>query len=149
MDTECESYLERLRAHRAELGDAMHALDDALALPAGLGELWRRRVRAALTELAHDLRDHVELTETGGLYVGLRARAPRLASALGTQMEEHAHFRDEVARLLDARDAGQACVDPIRHRADVGQLLARVARHRQRGSDLVYEAYEVDLGGSG
>ena len=26
-------------------------------------------------------------------------------------------------------------------------LLGRIVRHRQRGADLVYEAYEVDVGG--
>jgi hypothetical protein len=26
-------------------------------------------------------------------------------------------------------------------------LLGRLARHRQRGADLIHEAYEVDLGG--
>jgi hypothetical protein len=36
-------------------------------------------------------------------------------------------------------------VDKIR---DLGTLLLGVlVRHRQRGSDLVYEAYELDLGG--
>jgi hypothetical protein len=27
------------------------------------------------------------------------------------------------------------------------QLLATLSRHRQRGADLVYEAYQVDIGG--
>jgi hypothetical protein len=26
-------------------------------------------------------------------------------------------------------------------------LLGRLLRHRQRGSDLVYEAYQIDIGG--
>ena len=29
------------------------------------------------------------------------------------------------------------------------ELVGRVVRHRQRGADLIYEAYEVDIGGSG
>ena len=32
-------------------------------------------------------------------------------------------------------------------RVDLTALLAALARHRQRGADLVYEAYAVDLGG--
>jgi len=36
-------------------------------------------------------------------------------------------------------------VDSVR---DLGTaLLGRLVRHRQRGSDLVFEAYEVDIGG--
>jgi len=34
------------------------------------------------------------------------------------------------------------------HREAINQLLALLARHRQRGSDLIYEAYAVDIGGS-
>ena len=37
MDPEFAAYLERVRAHRAELGESMAALDAALALPVGLG----------------------------------------------------------------------------------------------------------------
>ena len=81
MDPEFAAYLERVRSHRAELGESMAALDAALALPVGLGPLWRRRVRAALTELAHDLRDHRAVTEEpGGLYADAVSRAPRLPS---------------------------------------------------------------------
>ena len=66
MTEEFSTYLERVRAHRGELGEAMRALDDALALPVGLGALWRRRVRAALTELEPDLRDHGEVPDAPG-----------------------------------------------------------------------------------
>jgi hypothetical protein len=36
-------------------------------------------------------------------------------------------------------------VDAIR--AEVLELLLAVSRHRQRGADLVYEGYNVDIGG--
>ncbi|CCI54037.1 hypothetical protein [Nostocoides jenkinsii] len=149
MDSEITAYLEEVRAHRGELGEAMRALDDALAMPLGLGQLWRRRVRAALTELAHDLEDHVSLTEApGGLYADLRTRSPRLASGVEAQLADHVHFVTEVGRLLDARDEGTAGEDVAGHREAINQLLALLARHRQRGSDLIYEAYAVDIGGS-
>ncbi len=32
-------------------------------------------------------------------------------------------------------------------RVELTALLAALARHRQRGADLIYEAYAVDLGG--
>ncbi|MEI2778528.1 MAG: hypothetical protein V9G19_21685 [Tetrasphaera sp.] len=149
MDEDFAAYLHKVRAHRGELGDAMRALDDALGLPAGLGTLWRRRVRAALTELAHDLRVHVELTESeGGLHADVRSRSPRLISKLEALQADHVYFLDEVDRLLAARDDGAAAVDTNAHREAVGALLRRLVRHRQRGSDLVYEAYVVDIGGS-
>lgn len=142
-------HLHEVRAKRGELGESMRALDEALALPVGLGPHWRRRVRAALTELAHDLRDHVALTESeGGLYADLRKHAPRLASGIDAQIADHVHFLAEVDRLIDERDEGMTG-DAVRaHREAASQLLDRLTRHRQRGSDLVYEAYAVDIGGS-
>lgn len=151
MDEALASHLEQVRAQRAELGDSMAALDAALALPVGLGPVWRRRVRAALTELAHDLRDHVGLTEApGGLYADLRAHAPRLSRDVEAQLADHVAFLEEVDRLLDERDDGLTGADAVRaHREAATALIGRIVRHRQRGSDLVFEAYEVDLGGSG
>ncbi|PRY59341.1 hypothetical protein BCF74_11078 [Knoellia remsis] len=150
MDAEFAAYLERVRAHRAELGESMAALDAALALPVGLGSLWRRRVRAALTELAHDLRDHRSLTEAeGGLYADAVARAPRLASVAAVQLAEHGEFVEIVERLLGERESGLDGADSVAaHREAATDLVGRLVRHRQRGADLIYEAYEVDIGGS-
>ncbi|MFW5472542.1 hypothetical protein ACOCJ5_04465 [Knoellia sp. CPCC 206450] len=151
MDPEFAAYLDRVRAHRAELGESLAALDAALALPIGLGPLWRRRVRAALTELEHDLRDHRAITEEpGGLYADAVARAPRLASLAKLQMEEHLDFVEVVQRLLGEREAGLESPEAVAaHREAATALVGRVIRHRQRGADLIYEAYEVDIGGSG
>ena len=151
MDPEFAAYLDRVRAHRAELGESMAALDAALALPIGLGPLWRRRVRAALTELEHDLRDHRAITEEpGGLYADAVARAPRLASLAKLQMEEHLDFVEVVQRLLGEREAGLESPEAVAaHREAATELVGRIIRHRQRGADLIYEAYEVDIGGSG
>lgn len=151
MDDEYAAYLDRLRAHRAELGESMRALDAALALPVGMGPVWRRRVRAALTELAHDLRDHVALTEgPGGLYEDLQASAPRLSRRVELQLADHADVLAEVDRLLGERDEGLSGEEAVAaHREAATALVGRLVRHRQRGSDLVWEAYDLDLGGSG
>ncbi len=151
MDGTFAAYLDRVRAHRSELGDSMAALDAAIALPMGLGPLWRRRVRAALTELSHDLRDHVALTEDEqGLYADIRATSPRLSHGVDMQVRDHRWFLTEVDRLLAERDEGLADDEALAsHREAATTLLGRLARHRQRGSDLVYEAYAVDIGGSG
>ncbi|WP_377640401.1 hypothetical protein [Oryzobacter terrae] len=151
MDEAFATYLERVQRHRAELGESMAALDAALALPLGQGVVWRRRVRAALTELAHDLRDHVELTEgEGGLYDDLRRSSPRLSSRVDRQVADHAVALAEVERLLGERDDGLDDDEAVAaHREAATALVGMLVRHRQRGSDLVYEAYAVDLGGSG
>ncbi len=151
MDETYAAYLAQVQAQRAELGESMSALEAALDLPAGLGPTWRGRVRAALTELAHDLRDHVELTESaGGFYDDILTKAPRLSRAVEEQKGEHAALLAEVERLLAERDEGMPDADAVTtHREAAGHLLGQLVRHRQRGSDLTYEAYEVDLGGMG
>ena len=151
MDETYAAYLEQVRAHRAELGESMAALEAALALPVGLGPTWRRRVRAALTELSHDLRDHLALTEAeGGLYADIGATAPRLTHGVQVQLSEHQEVLAEVERLLAERDEGMPGEDAVAaHREAATRLLDRLVRHRQRGSDLIYEAYAVDIGGSG
>ncbi|HEX6918013.1 MAG TPA: hypothetical protein VF140_08025 [Phycicoccus sp.] len=151
MDAAFAQHLDRVRAHRAELGDSMAALDAALAVEEDDAAVSRRRVRAALTELAHDLRGHVEITEApDGIYAGLRSAAPRLASRVDVQLAEHRTMLEEVDRLLEERDSGLEGEDAVAaHRQAVSDLLATLRRHRTRGADLMYEAYDVDIGGSG
>ena len=151
MDESFPAYLEQVRRQRAELGESMAALEAALTLPAGAGPVWRRRVRAALTELSHDLRDHATLTEVdAGLYADIAATAPRLTHGVQVQLGEHAEVLAEVERLLAERDEGMPDADVAEaHREACIRLLWRLVRHRQRTSDLIYEAYAVDIGGSG
>lgn len=151
MDETYAAYLRQVQAQRAELGESMAALQGALDHPAGLGSTWRGRVRAALTELAHDLRDHVELTESpGGFYDDILAKAPRLSHRVDEQRAEHAALLREVERLLDERDEGLHDAEAVAsHREAATSLLGHLVRHRQGGSDLTFEAYAVDLGGSG
>ncbi len=61
-----------------------------------------------------------------------------------------AHLLDQTLAISTddaARPAGLGMEDVAALR-DLGtSLLGRLVRHRQRGSDLVYEAYEFDIGG--
>jgi phage shock protein A len=143
-----QALLEELRRHRAELRDSMSALEDALAAPVtGDRQRWSLRVHAALLELSGDFREHVDLTEgDNGLYRELLATAPRLAEAVTGLTREHGLVRDQVEKLL-GRVTASDVTDPERVRNLGTLLLGRLVRHRQRGSDLVFEAYEFDIGG--
>jgi hypothetical protein len=78
MEPDFAAHIERVRAHRAELRDSVAAVDEALASPIARGGAWRERVRAALAELAHDFRTHIELTEgPGGIYDSVSRGDPR------------------------------------------------------------------------
>jgi hypothetical protein len=148
MHTPEQVFLESLRRHRAELRESASALEQALAAPApGRLGAWTERVHVALVELSADFREHVDITEgPDGLYRELRMTAPRLSNAVTRLTHEHGQIGDLVEDLL-AR-VSEPEVDELDRVRDLGTaLLGRLVRHRQHGSDLVYEAYAVDIGG--
>ena len=144
-----QTFLKDLRRRRAELRESMSALEDALAAPAtARHERWLQRTHVALVELSGDFREHIDITEgPNGLYRDLLETAPRLSSAVASLTGEHALIRADVDDLLARLTAPNAIedVDGVR---DLGTaLLGRLVRHRQRGSDLVFDAYDFDIGG--
>jgi hypothetical protein len=141
--------LDALRRVRAELGGAMAALEQALAAPApGRVGAWAERVEVALVEFSADFREHMAVTEgTEGPHGDVLANAPRLSKAVERLVGEHTVIVDLVDNLLIRVNHPLSDSDVVAIR-DLGtDLLALLARHRQRGADLIYEAYEVDLGG--
>ena len=50
------------------------------------------------------------------------------------------------ARLTAARAGDALSVDEARD--EIQRLLGRLVKHRQRGADLVWEAYTRDIGGA-
>ena len=98
-------------------------------------------MHVALVELSADVREHIDITEgPNGLHRELLRTAPRLSGAVARLAREHALIRD----LVDDPEI-EADVDRVR---DLGTaLLGRLVRHRQRGSDLIYEAYTAEIGG--
>jgi len=141
--------LEELRRRRAELRESMDALEHALAAPApGRVGAWAERVHVALVELGGDFREHVDITEgPDGLYRGVLTTAPRLSHAVAGLIDEHAQIAGLVGDLLTCV-SGPAIHDGVDRARDMGTaLLGRLIRHRQRGADLIYEAYTVDVGG--
>ena len=144
-----EDFLEELRRHRAELRESMSALEEALAAPANSDrERWAQRVHVAAVELAGDFREHVDMTEApDGLYREVLTASPRLSGAVDTLTREHVLIRGQLDGLLTRVGASEVVGDVERVR-DLGTaLLGRLVRHRQRGADLVFEAYEFDIGG--
>ena len=141
--------LDDLSRLRAELRGSMAALEQALAAPApGRGGTWAERVDAALVELSADFREHIAVTEgPDGLHGAVLVASPRLSAAVRRLVDDHAVIAGLVADLLTR-------VRPPVPDGEVGAiralgtaLLGRLARHRQHGADLIYQAYDVDLGG--
>ena len=144
-----QAFLEELRRRRAELLESMSAVEQALAAPApGRQALWAERVHVAFVELSADFGEHIDITEgPDGLYRELLKTAPRLSGAVARLTREHALIRDLLDTLLACVGESEigADVDTARDRGTA--LLGRLVRHRQHGSDLIYEAYTTDIGG--
>ena len=149
MDADIAMYLEKVKERRSELGESMVALQAVLDEPPGDPEHWLQQARAAAAEVRTDLAEHIEVTEaSGGLYDSLRAEAARLAGPLRKLQAEHPELialADELIAVLERPTAADRLSAP----AQVKELLRRLSHHRQRGADLVFEAYEVDVGGTG
>jgi hypothetical protein len=141
--------LAELRQHRAELRESMSALEDALAAPASRDRgRWAQRVHVALVELTGDFREHVDITEgADGFYRDLLDVAPRLSGAVESLMREHGVISARLEKLMDRVTAPDGVEDVDRVRGPGTALLGRLVRHRQRGADLVFEAYDFDIGG--
>ena len=131
------------RRHRAELLQVIQSFEAALAVPAR-DPRWRERVADRVAGLRHAVAEHVVVTEgPEGLYAELLEYAPRLARGVGSLVREHAALIDAIEALTQRVPGG----DIERLRGWASDLLRELARHRQRGADLVYEAYATDIGG--
>lgn len=141
--------LAAVRARRAELRETINLMEAALAAPArGRAVVWGEVVHASLMMIADDFGAHVEVTEgPGGLHQAILAGDIRLANAVEALTAEHEQIAEEIAALVaDSQPpVTENDVDDVRERAT--HLLGHLVRHRQRGADLIYEAYATDVGG--
>jgi hypothetical protein len=144
------SALDAVVLRRAELRETLSYLEHCLAAPAaGRSVVWGEAVHDALTTVAADFAAHVEVTEgAGGLHEAILAGDLRLANAVADLTAEHGVIATEIAQLVadSAPPVVEADVDALRDRGT--RLLSRLSRHRQRGADLIYEAFEADIGGA-
>jgi hypothetical protein len=141
--------LDVLRRRRAELFESMGALRQALdARTPGCLDTWSESVQVALTDLSADLGAHIAITEgPGGLHRDVMEVAPRLCHAVDRLARQHV----EISAMLDRLTSRAQHVTTIPDVEDVrclgAAVLDRLARHRRRGADLVFEAYATDIGG--
>ena len=132
------------RRHRAELLQTITTFERALAVPEDVD--WRREVDALLGGLREAFSEHVAVTEgPDGLYGELVDHAPRLARGIECLQREHAALLASMDGLHGRVRRPDPTIEQIRGWACT--LLEELWSHRQRGADLVYEAYATDIGG--
>jgi hypothetical protein len=136
---------------RADLRDALVDVEQAISRPAvGREPEWTKGVVLRLEGLAHAIEEHVEITERReGLYDEISTKAPHLATKIDRLREEHPVLRERTQSLLTKLQT--TAIGPAwpldEARDDLQRLLGQIVRHRQLGSDLVWEAYNLDIGG--
>ena len=139
--------LAAVRVRRDDLYDAVLELERTLAVPAGdHPREWADDVGAVVAKLHVVLDAHVADTEAeGGFFDDVREHAPQLLHAVDQLRGEHVPLLEAAATLSQriAAVTSEAEVDEVRDEAV--ELIRRLLRHRQRGAELVYDAYSVDI----
>lgn len=142
---EAHTGLDTARERRIDLRQAMERLEYRIARPSATAT-WRADVEVALFELGEALDAHVsEVEGEGGLLASVVTDAPRLASQAADMRAEHDELRAGYFRAL-AACSEHGKLEPTLVRRRVTSLLGRLAMHRQLGSELVFDAYNVDIG---
>ncbi len=140
--------LGKVRIGRDELYVAILGLENAVSAPSkGRIVDWAHRVTDHVEQLRAAFKNHVAITENaGGLFDDIMDQAPRLAHAIAELRLDHKSLR---SLLDDAEPSIQDVHDDTgveKTRASVLDLIRDLLEHRHRGSELVYDAYNVDLG---
>ena len=143
--------LEAARARRGDLHRALLEFELALAgAGRGRAQAWADSVRAAVVRVREAFSAHVEVTEgANGLYEEILTQAPRLSGAVNRLQHEHTEIASAMAEVDNRLDHPMSDVDAWVQsiRGGAVTLMGLLVRHRQRGADLVYEAYDVEIGG--
>ena len=145
-----QSELTGVREQRAKLRAAMNGVESVLSSAlAGRTGAWAKELQPLMTDLRDAVNRHVAVTEgPGGLFEQIQTDAPHCSPAVQKLHGEHESFQTEIDEVLGKLDTGAD--DPVAMgavREQVTSLVGRLVRHRQRGADLIHDAYEVDIGG--
>jgi hypothetical protein len=145
------SILDAALRRRAELYDSTKALVRALeSASPGREATWLHRVHECLLSLRDDFAEHVATTESPeGIHAEMLHVQPRLANRVRRLCDDHAVLSDRIDAVVALSSRGVAEGDRsavMEVRDGATEIVALITRHRQRSADLVYEAYNTDIG---
>lgn len=132
---------------RSRLGDAMQELEEAAAAPAAR-ESWTADLLQPLRDLESAFKEHIaDVQAPGALLDRIIDEAPRLQRAVEVKKAEHLRIAQAIGDVVASVSAETASNSTMEIRDLVMDLLLEVARHRQQGADLIFDAYDIDIGG--
>lgn len=133
--------------NRSQLGRAMQQVELAAAAPSAK-ESWLGDLQQSMRELEIEFTGHVEKVQAPeGLLDGIVDRAPRLQLVVERTRENHVVVSRSIAETLEMVGSQDADSKHDEIRDATMAVLVALARHRQKGADLIYDAYDVDIGG--
>lgn len=124
----------------------MTELEAAASSPVAM-EGWLDQLSRSLEGLAKVFEDHVQMVEgDDGLLEEITELAPQLESGMEQMRTDHREIHTFLDNLKTAvKDAATTPDGAGMIRGEVRALVSSLAEHRQRGADLVYDAYNVDI----
>lgn len=141
-----ESFASIVR-QRSKLGEAMQLVEAAAAAPVAR-ETWSADLVVNLEQLELAFNDHIlDVQSPGGLLDRIVDQAPRLQRVVEAKRQEHARIARLIGETIEATSAAGTTDVAVDLRESVMGLLIDLARHRQQGADLIYDAYSIDIGG--
>ena len=144
--------LESARDRRRQMFTAMVDVELAVQAPARASN-WASKLLTELADLSTAVEAHIATVEgPGGIIERVVTDAPRLDGHGKRLRDDHVVIRDLLARsnqLLESVSSPPAEDEVEEIRTTVLDLITALSRHRQRGSDFVWEGYDVDIGGPG
>lgn len=143
--TDASGSIGEVRERREDLRQRMIEVEAAAARAvAGDPALWWTSLRRELEGLRLAWEHHVVTTEKpDGFLDELVAHAPQLARRRDLLLRDHVEINGLLDALLGPDASPSVDADAVRDRV-VG-LLGALVRHRHKGAELTYDAYNVDL----
>jgi hypothetical protein len=140
--------LRTVKHHRSQLKRAMIDLEAVLARPIGDDpRIWLAAVRRRLADLQQAFDNHIHVHEgPDSFHADVVQSQPHLAPHVVSLQRDHHRLSIHLLSLSELLEHHPA---PEVHdiRALGTDLIHQFARHRQRGADLVWEAFNFDVGG--
>lgn len=137
------------RQRRRRLRTALDELEAALARASRPRDEWTERISETVERMVTALEDHVAETEgPDGFFDRVLRDAPHAGASVERLRREHDQLHATIRRLGRLLTDGSVSDDDVEALRETGLELIHLGnRHRQRGADLLYDAYQVDIGG--